>query len=94
MTIQITQSAEAKLVDLLTAKNAASEEGIRLTPGGTGGIGMTISPPQEGDEIVYREETPLLIIDPRVATALDGKTIDYREIEVNGQVEPHFTVTD
>lgn len=49
-----------------------------LKPGTGGSLGMVIDEPQEGDEVISRDDAPLLILDRRVAPGLHDLVVDYQ----------------
>jgi Fe-S cluster assembly iron-binding protein IscA len=88
--IRLTERAATGLQELLVANNAPPGQGVRLVPSGTGGIGMTISVPRQGDEVVRRGEEPLLIVDSRIAETLAGVEIDCETSVVDGEPRTEF----
>ena len=90
--ITVTERAADALEELLAVSNAPAGQGVKLVPTGTGSVGMTIDAPSEGDEVVQRGEVPLLIVDGRIASALDGAQIDCDTSVVDGQPRTEFTL--
>jgi Fe-S cluster assembly iron-binding protein IscA len=88
--ITVTERAATELEELLTTEDAPPGQGVKLVPSGTGTIGMTIAAPSEGDEVIRRGEEPLLIVDSRVAEALDGAEVDCDRSVVDGQPRAEF----
>jgi Fe-S cluster assembly iron-binding protein IscA len=88
--ITVTERAATELQDLLATSNALPGQGIKLVPSGAGSIGMTITAPSEGDEVIRRGEEPLLIVDSRITGALAGSEIDCEPSGVDGQPRAVF----
>ena len=88
--ITVTERAATKLAEMLVASGAPPEQGVKLVPSGTGTVGMTISAPSEGDEVIRRGEQPLLIVDSSLAGALEGSEIDSDTALVDGQPKTEF----
>jgi Fe-S cluster assembly iron-binding protein IscA len=90
--VSLTPSAEQRLEELLVASHAAREHGIRLSPNGRGGITMAVDAPQAGDTVINLYASRLLIVDSRVADALDGKVLDYLAVAADGHDVGRFTI--
>ncbi len=88
--IAVTERAAAALQQMLAGSNVPPGQGVRVVPSGAGGLGMTIGPPNPGDEVIRRGEEPLLIIDSRVAALLDRAEIDCETAVVAGQQRTEF----
>lgn len=78
--ISVTERAATELQDLLMTNGATPDQGVKLITDSSGNIGMTIALPAEGDEVVRRDEAPLLIVDGTIAQQLDGTELDLEEI--------------
>jgi len=83
--VQVTEQAATALCELLAEYAAPPEAGVRLTPGAGGNIGMVIEAPQDGDEVINRDETPLLIVDGAVAPGLSDMVVDFRDVRDDHQ---------
>ncbi len=93
--LTITERAASELQAVRATNDASPDQGVRLTPDGKGGIGLTIDAPSEGDEVIRHEETPLVIVDGRIAPLLDGAELDCKtdvDSPVDGQPRTHFTL--
>lgn len=90
--ITVTERAAAELQEVLVAQQAPPGLGVKLVPNQMGGISMTIAPPAEGDEVVQRGDTPLLIVDYRISDAIDGMVLDAHTDEEDGQPRTQFTL--
>jgi len=77
--VRVTEQAASALQELLADYAAPPEAGVRLTPGAGGNIGMSIETPHEGDEVIEREQSPLLIVDGAVAPGLSDMVVDFRD---------------
>jgi len=78
--VQVTEQAANALQALLAENAAPPEAGIRLTPRDGGNVGMVIESPQAGDEVISRDESPLLIVDSVVAPRLTDMVVDLRDV--------------
>ena len=88
--ITVTERAATELEEMLMTTSAPAGQGVKLVPSGTGTVGMTISVPSEGDEVIRRGEQPLLIVDSSLFGALDGSEIDCDTALVDGQPRTEF----
>ena len=88
--ITVTERAATELEELLMTSSAQPGQGVKLVPRGTGAVGMTISAPSEGDEVIRRGEQALLIVDSSIARTLDGSEIDCDTSLVDGQPRTEF----
>jgi|GEM_PF-5945438 Fe-S cluster assembly iron-binding protein IscA len=82
--ITVTSRAATELQELLDAQGPLPGQGIKLIPTPTGGIGMTVAAPDEGDEVVPSTEAPLLIVDASLTELLDGVVFDVEPAAVEG----------
>ncbi|HEX2032701.1 MAG TPA: hypothetical protein VHS99_00825 [Chloroflexota bacterium] len=90
--ITVTERAATRLQEVLETKHAPPGHGVKLLPTATGSIRMTIATPSDGDEVVHHGETPLLIIDSRIAPTLQGTELDCRRSIVDGRSRNEFTI--
>jgi Fe-S cluster assembly iron-binding protein IscA len=90
--ITVTERAAAELADLLEAEGVPPDQGVKLVPDQTGGIGMTIASPTEGDEVVPRGDGPLLIVDASLTELLDGTVFDVEPAQGGGSQGPRFSL--
>lgn len=83
--IQVTDRAERALQEVLTTNSAADDQAVRLLPNGQGGLGFTIDNPGDDDEVVQKDDTPILAVSSQVAGHLTGFVLDYRDGQEDGQ---------
>ncbi len=88
--INVTERAASVLQNLLETIDASPGQGVKLVPDSQGNLGMTIASPDEGDQVVRRDEAPLLIVDASIAQQLDGTELDVQEIL--GEESARFTL--
>ena len=88
--ITVTDRAATELQELLSHNNASPGQGIKLVPNGANRFGMSIGAPGEDDEVIRRDDEPLLIVDSRIAAALDGSEIDCETAMVGGEPRTEF----
>jgi Fe-S cluster assembly iron-binding protein IscA len=88
--VRVTEEAATALQELLADSAAPPEAGIRLTPGAGGNLGMAIAEPQEGDEVIIRDESPLLIVDSAVAPGLTDMVVDFQDVKDDHQSPSGF----
>jgi Fe-S cluster assembly iron-binding protein IscA len=81
--ITVTERAANALQELLATNSALPGQGVKLVPSGVNSIGMVIEAPNEGDEVILHEGEPLLIVDSRIASDLDGAELDYETGEAD-----------
>ena len=90
--VKVTDRAADQLQEMLATKNAPPTQGVKLAPTGNDSFGMSIAAPVEGDEVVRRDDRPLLIVDSRIAASLDGMEVDCDTTIVEGEAQPTFTL--
>lgn len=83
--VQVTEQAAYALQELLAEYAAPPEAGVRLTPSAGGNIGIVIGEPEPGDEVVTRDESPLLIVDGAVAPGLSDMVVDFEDVSGDHQ---------
>lgn len=76
--VQVTERAANALQELLIAEGAPPEAAIRLQDDGQGRLGMSVDAPQPGDEVVSRDDIPVLVVDGGVSERLADKVVDYQ----------------
>lgn len=74
--INVTERAASGIEELLSTEQAAPGQGVKIVPNGSGGIGLMIDAPADGDEVVRKGEDPLVIVDSAIASQLDGVVLD------------------
>jgi Fe-S cluster assembly iron-binding protein IscA len=87
--IQVTERAADGLKEILATSRVRSDQGVKLVPDDSGGIGMTIGRANEGDVIFDDERKPFLIVDAGIVRHLEGATIDMTKSD--GE-EPQFVI--
>ncbi len=75
--VEVTERAAGALEAMLTGNEAPQDVGVRIVADADS-YGMTIDTVREGDEVVRRNERPVLIADQQVAQTLSGHTIDFQ----------------
>ena len=89
--ITVTWRAKVGLSQYLADKNAEAGAAVKLVPLGRGEVDMVIATPSGGDEVVCRDEKPLLIVDRRLVEKLNGAVFDLAA-DLRPGVTPDFTV--
>jgi hypothetical protein len=89
--ISVTLRAKAGLSQYLAEQKAEAGMAVKLVPIGRGGVDMVIAAPSGGDEVVCRDEKPLLIVDRRLVEPLNGAVFDLATDLRPGET-PEFTV--
>jgi hypothetical protein len=89
---QVTDRAAIALQEVLAINNAPPKRGVRLVPTEEGRLGMTIDHPREGDQVVRRDDTPVLILDRQVAAALSAVVLDLQPAETEPEAPARFTL--
>jgi Fe-S cluster assembly iron-binding protein IscA len=90
--VRVTERATIALQELLTDNAAPPDTGVRLTPDGSGHLGMLLDTPHPGDQVIQREETPVLIVDGAIAPRLSQMEVDYRSTEDDHQTPGGFVL--
>jgi len=90
--VRVTERAATALQDMLTDRNAPPEVGVRLVPNGKGGLGMTVDAPLPGDEIIERDQTPVLIVDGAIKDRMAEMVVDYQSAEDDTQTGGGFVL--
>ena len=74
--LAVTNPALELLDSILESTSTAEEQRLRLVHRGEGELGLALDVERDGDQVVTREERPLLLIEPALSTALDSSTLD------------------
>jgi len=77
--VSVTAQAANALEAVLSENAAPPEAGVRLTPNPAGNLGVMIEVPHDGDEVITRDDTPLLIVDGAVTAGLTDMVLDYHD---------------
>jgi Fe-S cluster assembly iron-binding protein IscA len=88
--VQVTEQAASAIQELLAEYAAPPQAGVRLTPSAGGNIGIVIAEPEPGDEVLTRDETPLLIVDGAVAPGLTDMVVDFKDVTDDHQQSGGF----
>ena len=88
--VRVTERATTALQQLLDTNDAPAAAGVRLTPTDRGDLGMTIDEPHPGDEIIRRDQTPVLIVDSVVADRVADLEVDYQSPDDDHQTPGGF----
>jgi Fe-S cluster assembly iron-binding protein IscA len=90
--VTVTDRAANVLQQVLQENHAPPGQGVRLAADASGHLGMTIDMPREGDDVVYSEETPVLVVAGPVAGQLTDMVLDYQAPENDSQTSPGFVL--
>jgi len=91
--IRMTERAAVALNALLSSNRTPSDQGVKLVPTDSGGLGLTIEKPKEGDDVVDVGSRPLLIVDSSLTDKLQAAVLDVDREEKDGEVtKAHFVV--
>ncbi len=75
--VEVTERAAEALESLLNSNGAPQEAGIRILEDANS-FTMSVDSVRDDDEVVWRNERPVLIAESRLAQSLTGHTIDFR----------------
>jgi hypothetical protein len=87
--IQVTERAAEGFRQILTSNDVPSDQGVKIVPARTGGVGMAIGPAGENDVVFDGDRGPLLIVDSAIARQFEGAVIDLTHKEGR---DPEFVV--
>lgn len=73
--LSVTDAAVQELSDLLQQTDSAESQCVRLIQTDDA-LGLRLDTPQEGDQVVSDEDRPVLLVEPALAEALEGATLD------------------
>jgi len=90
--VRVTEQAATALQELLADNEAPPEAGVRLTPDGKGSMGMVVDAPHEGDEVILRDETPVLILDSALSERLTDMVVDVQPVDDDHQSPGGFVL--
>jgi len=76
MSLSITPNASAALKEALDRNGGEGEEYYRLVQDSDGNISLSLDQQQEQDQLLSHEGETVLLVDPPVAEALSGLTLD------------------
>lgn len=77
--IRVTESALDALAQTLETNEVQEDQALRLARSGEGSFGLAIDDQREGDQVVAKDERPVLLIDGEISNQLDGVTLDLVE---------------
>jgi Fe-S cluster assembly iron-binding protein IscA len=63
----------------IDSDEVADDQALRLAKTAEGEFGLVVDQPQADDQIVTRDEKPVLYVANEVSTSLDGATLDIAE---------------
>ncbi len=91
--LNVTDPAAALLHESLEASKKNEADVLRLTRSPQG-LALALDEEREGDQVILHEERKVLVIQPEMAQALDGATIDAVDTPAGRQLaiqspEPH-----
>lgn len=72
----VSDRALAVMANALEAGQLPEEQVLRLATGDDGEFGLVIGEARDGDEIITRDEKPVLYIDSDTSPAIHGATLD------------------
>ena len=77
--IEVSERARQELKKLLSATTDKVEESLRLVVGNSGELGLALDTEVPGDKIIEHENSKVLLVEERLASHLDGMTIDVED---------------
>jgi hypothetical protein len=75
----VTDRALVVMANALEAGQLPEEQVLRLKLGGDGEFGLVLDEARDGDEVISRNERPVLHIDLETSTSLNGAKLDLAE---------------
>ncbi len=75
----VSDRALVVMANALEAGQLPEDQILRLTTGEDGDFGLVLDEARDGDEIISRNEKPVLYIDLKTATSLNGAKLDLAE---------------
>jgi hypothetical protein len=88
----LTEQAVIALQALLHDAQATPGQGVKLAPDGKGRITFTVEAPGADDEVIVRDDVPVLILERQLAARLEGLLLDYHLVVVEGRPSAQFTL--
>ena len=79
--VEVTERAREELKKALDAQAVEPDNGLRLALMGPDEFGLGVDKEKEGDQIVEHEGSKVLMVESKLADALDGITIDVHDSE-------------
>ena len=92
--VRVTEEAATALQELLVENEAPPDAGVRLTPTAAGNMGMVIDSPHEGDEVIRRDEAPVLIVEEALAPRVADMVVDFESTAQSGQTPGGFVLRE
>lgn len=78
--LTVTEQAKQILLEKKRSANVqAAEVGLRVTPDGSGGLGLVADRPGQGDHVVEHDGSTVLVVAPELAAQLSGLRLECRE---------------
>jgi len=90
--VRVTDEAAIALKELLVDNDAPPDAGVRLTPTAGGNLGMVIDSPHDGDEVIRRDEEPVLIVGDELSERMTDMVVDFESPRANGQSPGGFVL--
>jgi len=84
--LQITDRAMNALRDLVQANGATQDQLIRAVLAETQTVTLELDAPHPNDDIIRRQQVPVLAIEPQAAERLRNCTLDFGRREEDGQL--------
>jgi len=78
--LNVSQQAVDVLAETLENSDAGDQQGLRLARTPAGEYGLAVDEQREGDQVVRREDRPVLLVDQEVSASLDGATLEVVEL--------------
>jgi len=79
--LTVTERAKEELKEILLAGSRGPEDRLRLALAGPGHVGVVLDREREGDQVVEYKGSKVLVVEARLAEALDPATLDFRDDE-------------
>lgn len=79
--LNVSERALDILENTVKSEENADQKALRLARTGQGELGIVRGDPQDDDQVIMREERPLLYVDNEVSSRLDGSTLDVVEAD-------------
>ena len=90
--VRVTEEAAIALKEILVDNNASPEAGVRLTPAADGSLGMVIDSPHEGDEVIRRDDAPVLLVGDDLSPRMTEMVVDFESPPSDGQSPGGFVL--
>jgi Fe-S cluster assembly iron-binding protein IscA len=84
--LQVTDKALDAMAQTLDAKAVEDDQALRLALTETGQLGLALDNRREGDEVVSKDQRPVLVVEPEISEHVNGAVLDIADTPGGAQL--------